>query len=237
LIEDEVRDALKTLVDEIGAVSARIVTDDDIRTGVPARTIALGGGESLRVELPTRVERSMDSGGREHDIEAAFERVTRQLRAIRRRWEVSRLPEITVAPGQPAPGHRVRERIESYLQGLAGIDRATNAFVTKGTQLIASAREADELEASRWQFLARRALSTHAPGSSHGEVVDPDAYAMSFWYDAALVVLLTEPYAIDFVRHRCRQVSRELCILLPLLDPDPEAPAAIGPRPRRPTQP
>jgi hypothetical protein len=235
LIDEEVRTALKELVEEIGATSARIIVDEnDFRTGVPARTLALGGGEYLRVELPTRVERG---NGREHDIEAAFERITRQLRAIRRRWEVARLPEIAVTTGQQPTGGLVKERIESYLQGLAGIDRATNAFVMKGTQLIASAREPDELEASRWPFLARRALATHAPGSSHGEVVDPDAYAMSFWYDAALVLLLTEPYAIDFVRHRCRQVARELCNLLPMLDPDPDAPAAIGPRPRRPTQP
>jgi hypothetical protein len=120
------------------------------------------------------------------------------------------------------------------MKALAGIDRVTNAFVTQGTLLIASAHPPDDLEASRWPFLARRALSTHAPGSSHGEIVDPDAYAMSFWYDAALVVLLADPYAVDFVRHRCRQVARELCNLLPLLDPDPDAPAAI--RPRRPTQ-
>lgn len=238
MIEEEVRDALKTLVEEIGAVSARIVADEEaIRTGVPARTIALGGGEYLRVELPTRVERSQDSGGREHDVEAAFDRVTRQLRAIRRRWEVSRLPEVTVAPGREPQGDKVREQIEAYMKALATIDRVTNAFVTKGTQLIASARTPDDVEASRWPFLARRALSTHAPHSSHGEVVDPDAYAMSFWYDASLVVLLAEPYAIDFVRHRCRQVARELCNLLPMLDPDPDAPAAIGPRPRRPTQP
>jgi hypothetical protein len=237
LIDEEVRTALKELVEEIGATSARIVFDEtDVRSGVPARTLALGGGEYLRVELPTRVERRGDNG-REHDIEAAFERITRQLRAIRRRWEVSRLPELTVTTGQQPTGGLVKERIESYLQGLASIDRATNAFVTKGTQLIAAAREPDELEATRWPFLARRALSTHAPGSSHGEVVDPDAYAMSFWYDAALVLLLTEPYAIDFVRHRCRHVARELCNLLPMLDPDPDAPAAIGPRPRRPTQP
>jgi hypothetical protein len=237
LIDDEVRDALKELVEEIAATSARIVVEDtDIRTGVPARTLALGGGEYLRVELPTRVERRED-GGREHDIEAAFERITRQLRAIRRRWEVARLPEITVTTGAQPTGGLVKERIESYLQGLAGIDRATNAFVTKGSMLIASAREPDDLEDTRWPFLARRALATHAPGSSHGEVVDPDAYAMSFWYDASLVLLLTEPYAIDFVRHRCRQVARELCNLLPMLDPDPDAPAAIGPRPRRPTQP
>jgi len=234
VIEDEVREALQSLVEEIGAVSARIVENDDLRTGVPARTLALGGGEYLRVELPTRVERE---SGREHDIEAAFERVTRQLRAIRRRWEVSRLPEISVSPGTVPPGGKVMERIESYMVALASIDRATNAFVTKGAQLIASAREPDELEATRWPFLARRALATHAPGSSHGEVVDPDAFAMSFWYDASLVILLTEPYGVDFVRHRCRQVARELCNLLPLLDPDPDAPAAIGPRPRRPTQP
>ncbi len=233
MIDDEVREALKDLVDEIGAVSARITEHDDSRIGVPARTIALGGGEYLRVELPTRVEKEP---GREHDIEAAFEKVTRQLRAIRRRWEVARLPEITVAPGVSASGVRVLDRIQTYLQGLAGIDRATNAFVTKGTQLICAARTPDDMEATRWPFLARRALSTPAPNSSHGEIVDPDAYAMSFWYDATLVVLLNEPYAIDFVRHRCKHVARELCNLLPLLDPDPEAPAAIGPRPRRPTQ-
>lgn len=235
MIEDEVREALKELVEETGALSARIVSEDDTRTGVPARTLALGGGEYLRVELPTRIERST---GREHDVEAAFERTTRQLRAIRRRWEVARLPEVTVAPGSAIPaGTRVIDRIETYMRGLATIDRATNAFVTRGAQLIAAARVPDELETARWPFLARRALATHAPGSSHGEVVDPDAYAMSFWYDATLIVLLAEPYAIDFVRHRCRHVARELCVLLPLLEPDPEAPAAIGPRPRSPTQP
>ena len=236
MIEDEVRDVLKELVEEIGAISARITEHDDVRTGVPARTLALGGGEYLRVELATRVERAGSESGRELDIEAAFEKTTRQLRAIRRRWEVARLPEITVAPGVSASGVRVLDRIQSYMQGLASIDRATNAFVTKGTQLITSARAPDDMEATRWPFLARRALATHAPGSSHGEIIDPDAYAMSFWYDAALVVLLDEPYATDFVRHRCKHVARELCNLLPLLDPDPEAPAAIGPRPRRPTQ-
>jgi hypothetical protein len=236
MIEDEVREVLKELVDELGAISARISERDDTRTGVPARTLPLGGGEFLRVELPTRVERAGSESGRTHDIEAAFEKVGRQLRAIRRRWEVARLPEVTVAPGVSASGVRVLDRIQSYMQGLASIDRATNAFVTKGTQLITSARAPDEQEATRWPFLARRALATHAPGSSHGEIIDPDAYAMSFWYDAALIVLLDEPYATDFVRHRCKHVARELCNLLPLLDPDPEAPAAIGPRPRRPTQ-
>lgn len=248
-IEDEVRAALKALVDETGAVSARIVEHDEIRTGVPARTLALGGGEYLRVELPSRVPKadgdaplamSAGGGGGEprsgtFDVDAAFERVTRQLRAIRRRWDVLRLPEVTVMAGTldqaPATPDRVTGRIVHFLEGLAGIDRAANAFCVKGTQLVGAARAPDELEQARWPFLARRVLATHAPGSSHGEIVDPDAYAMSFWYEAALVVLLSEPYAIDFVKHRCRNVARELSNLLPMLEPDPAAPAAIRRRP------
>lgn len=229
-LEDEVRQALRELVEEIGAVSARIVLDDELRTGVPARTLALGGGEYLRVELGARTSA-------EHPIEPAFEQVTRQLRAIRRRWEVSRLPEIAVGPGGAPNVDKVTERIASYMKALATIDRATNAFVVKAgkggsaAKLIASGTPPDEQESSRWQFLARRVLNTHAPNSSHGEIVDPDAYAMSFWYDCALLVFLAEPFGVDFVRHRCRQVARELANLLPMLDPDPEAPAAIRRRP------
>src|SRR3954471_8167333 len=109
-LADEVRAALRELVDEIGAVSARIVEHDDLRTGVPARTLALGGGEYLRVELPTR-------SNRESDVEAAFERATRALRAIRRRWELARLPEVTVTPGAGSgpPAKVVIDRIESYM--------------------------------------------------------------------------------------------------------------------------
>ena len=226
-IADEVRAALRELVDEIGAVSARIIEHDELRTGVPARTLALGGGEYLRVELPTR-------HGREVEVEAAFERTVRQLRAIRRRWEIARLPEVSIAPGAQPTAGRVIERIQGYLDALASIDRASNALVTRGNQLIAAARPPDELETARWPFLTRRALASHAPHSSHGEVVDPDAYAMSFWYNAALIVLLAEPYALDFVRYRARQVARELAHLLPLLEPDPDAPAAIGRPPNGP---
>ncbi len=223
-LADEVRAALRELVDEVGAVSARIIEHDELRTGVSARTLALGGGEYLRVELPTRKRREVD-------VEAAFERVTRQLRAIRRRWEVARLPEVSVAPGVQPTSDRIADRIAGFLRALASVDRASNAFVTRGTHLVAAARPPDEIEATRWPFLARRALATHAPGSSHGEVIDPDAYAMTFWYEAALVILLAEPYAVDFIRHRARQVARELANLLPLLDPDPATPAAIRRRP------
>ena len=38
-------------------------------------------------------------------------------------------------------------------------------------------------------------------------------------------------YDLDFVRHRARQVARELSNLLPLLEPDPQTPAAVRRRP------
>lgn len=236
-LEDELRQALRELVEEIGAVSARIVVHDASGgpprippdQAAPARMLELGGGEFLRVELGTRPNH-------EHAIDPAFERIVRQLRSIRRRWEVARLPELTVAPGLVPTSDRVTERIASYMQGLASIDRASNAFVARSKGgappvLIASARTPDELEGSRWPFLARRVLNTRAPGSSYGEILDPDAYAMSFWYDCALIVSLSEGYGIDFVRHRCRQVARELANLLPMLEPDPDTPAAIRRRP------
>ena len=216
MIEDELREILRELVTEIGATSARILGEDTPpRTGVPARTMPLGGGEYLSVELPTRTNNT--------DIEAAFERTVRQLRAVRRRYEVAHLPELSITPASSEPEHaRVMVTIEKYMTALASIDRASNAFVLRGFKLVVAAKAPDELESSRWQFLARRVLASPTPGSSHGEIVDPDAYAMTFWYDATLVVLLAEPYATDFVRYRCRQVARELCNLLPCSIPIPK---------------
>ncbi len=237
-IEDEVREVLRALVDESGALSARIIEHDDSRSGIPARTLALGGGEYLRVELPSRTPKS--DGGEDattsraaHDVEALLDRVTRQLRAIRRRWDAMRLPEVVVSAGTASipPPDRVTARIEHFLKALASIDRATNALCTRNDKVLAFAQEPDALAATRWPFLSRRALAAHAPNSSHGEIIDPDAYAMSFWYGAVLIVLLDEPYAVDFVRHRTRAVARELANLLPMLEPDPAAPAAMRRRP------
>ena len=115
-IEDEVRDALKDLVEEIGAVSARIV--DRRRHCAPAFPRARSRSAAASTCASSCRRASSANTGREHDIEAAFERVTRQLRAIRRRYEVARLPEVTVAPGAVADGRQACvERIESYMQG------------------------------------------------------------------------------------------------------------------------
>lgn len=225
MIEDEVTECLRDLVDLVGAAGASIVAES---SGPPssessARTTPLGAGEFLRLDLSTCKPGI--------DVDAALDQAMRRLRAIRRRWEVAHLPEIAVsAPTHRAIGASALERIQEYLRALAAVDRGSNALLLRHTELVAAARVPNEVEAARWPLIARRIMSIRSPHSSHGELADPDAFAMSFWYDAGLILLLDEPYAVDFVRHRCRQVARELCHLLPLLEPDPGAPAAMGPR-------
>ncbi|HEY4055578.1 MAG TPA: hypothetical protein VGM39_03180 [Kofleriaceae bacterium] len=240
-VEDDVLSILRLLCEQTEALRASIVRETDTRTGIPARTFPLGDDGFLRIELGAR---SSSDPNVESFISTATKRLAVIGREVRRRAELAgsplegpQLPELVYSTTSGPTIGKVTERIESYLKALATIDRATNAFVIKAgkggaaAKLVASATAPDEQEASRWQFLARRVFNTHAPGSSHGEIVDPDAYAMTFWYDCALLVFLAEPFGEDFVRHRCKQVARELSNLLPMLDPDPDAPAAIRRRP------
>jgi hypothetical protein len=225
-LEDEIRHILKDLCAETGAVAAS-VTADDGRTGVPARTLPLGGKSFLRVELPTRSRRG-------EDTDAAIERAARAIRAAGRRWETDDLPEVSLGPGRGTPAERARERVVAYLQALAAIQHGQNALVIHRGRLLASARPPAELEEARWPFIARRALAAaeRARGSSHADLADPDFYASTFWYGAVLVVYFAAPYATDFVRHRARLVSRELARLLPGLEPDPDPAERAAQRPR-----
>jgi hypothetical protein len=228
MLDDEVRQILRELVEELGARSAVITEAPEERSGVPARTLPLGGGGFLRVELGTRSHAGQT-------VDVALERCVRALRAAARRWETE-LPTMGVgggAPGEGAAGpvtvDKVKERIGAYLSALATIGPVENAVLLVKGAVIASGRALQELEEARWPFIARRVAAAREAGSSHGELADPDFYAVEFWYGATLVLYLTPPYALDFVRFRCRQVTRELAQLLPLLEPDPAAPAAIRP--------
>jgi hypothetical protein len=231
VLEDEVRQILRDLIEELGAVSAQITQDPDARGGVPARTRPLGDGDFLRVELGTRSRAgetpNRRSTGDREAVDAALERAARQLRAAARRWEASLAPMI-VGNGTPE-ADKVRERIDEYLAALAAIGQVDNALLVVKGQVVASGRPRGELEDARWPFIVRRLAAARVPGSSHGEIADPDFYAVEFWYGAALVVYARPPYAVDFVRFRCRQVTRELAHLLPLLEPEPPSPAAIRP--------
>jgi hypothetical protein len=224
-LHDEIRHILKDLCADTGAVTAEVTAATEARTGVPARTLPLGGRTFLRVELATRSKRG-------EDVEAALERAARAIRAAGRRWEVDELPEVLVGANRATPGERIRDRITAYLSALAAIQNGRNALVVHRGHLVASATPLDELESARWPFIARRAAAAaeRARGSSHADLADPDFYATTFWYGAVLVVYFTAPYATDFVRHRARLVARELAKLLPGLEPDPAEGAAIRPR-------
>jgi hypothetical protein len=220
VLEDEVRQILRDLIEELGAVSAQITQDPDARTGVPARTRPLGDGDFLRVELGTRSRAG-------EMIDGMLERAARQLRAAARRWEMPLAPMI-VGSGAPE-ADKVRALIDEYLAALAAIGQVDNALLVVKGQVVASGKPRAELEDARLQFIVRRLAAARVPGSSHGEIADPDFYAVEFWYGAALVVYARPPYAVDFIRFRCRQVTRELAHLLPLLEPEPPSPAAIRP--------
>lgn len=235
MLENEVRDILQALLTDTGSISAAIVADDG-HLGVPSKRRPLGGDRTLQVELASRTrkdggERAGDKGEGEGEraelsVDAHLEIAVRQLRAVARRWGAEQLPLMRVPPA-PASPDRVLARISAFLRALAGSAGAPNALLVRRGQVVASADRVDEILASRASFLARRAWAAPAEKSSHGEVIDPDAYAMAFYYDAALLVMIEAPYSVDFLRYRCRMVARELAQLLPMLDPEPETPAML----------
>lgn len=233
MIEVEIRDILQALLAETGSRSVAIV-DDEGQSGVPSKRRPLGGDRTLQVELATRTPKDSPEEGERSEvalsIDTHLESAVRQLRALARRWNVAQLPLLRVPPGAASP-QRVIDRIASFLRALAGSANARNALLVRRGQLIAAASPVDELWSSRLCFLAHRAAASAPPRSSHGEIIDPDAFALTFYYDAMLIVAIDAPYAVDFLRHRCRLVARELSLLLPMLEPDPATPAAVRPPP------
>lgn len=228
MLENEVRDILQALLADTGSISASIVADDG-HLGVPSKRRPLGGDRTLQVELASRTRKDGGDGEGERaelSVDAHLEIAVRQLRAVARRWSAEQLPLMRVPPA-PASPDRVLARVSAFLRALAGSAGAHNALLVRRGQVVASAESVDEILASRASFLARRAWATPAEKSSHGEVIDPDAYAMAFYYDAALLVMIEAPYSVDFLRYRCRMVARELAQLLPMLDPEPETPAML----------
>jgi hypothetical protein len=230
MIEHEIREILQALLNDTGSISAAIVSDDG-HLGVPSKRRPLGGDRTLQVELSsrTRKDEGSDDGPVERSelsVDAQLDLVVRQLRALARRWNAVQLPLVRVPPTSASP-QRVIHRIEAFLRALAGSAQARNVLLVRRSQLVAAASFVDETWASRGSFLARRAWAAAPANSSHGEVIDPDAFALAFYYDAVLVVVIDAPYAVDFLRHRCRMVARELSLLLPMLEPDPETPAMI----------
>src|SRR5688572_26019330 len=133
MLDDEVRQILRDVVDELGAKSALITDAPDERSGVPGRTMPLGGGGFLRVELGTRSHAGQS-------VDVALERCVRALRAAARRWDAE-LPAIAVGTATGAVTEdKVRERIAAYLIALAGIGQVENALLLVKGAVLASGK-------------------------------------------------------------------------------------------------
>ncbi|MEZ4402080.1 MAG: hypothetical protein R3B06_18785 [Kofleriaceae bacterium] len=222
---DELRAQLGALVAELGARRASIVPAGAAApplTGGGVRTLPLGQGARLELELGP-IGRSSD------DVDQALELAVRALRQVARRGDGA-WPALSVASASPV---RIRDRVATYVSALASIQHARSALVTvRGVEVVA-APPPDASERARLPLLVKRLeAAARRANSSHGELTDPDVYAIGFWHRAALILFFVGDYPVDFVRHRARLVTRELAELLPDLEPEPTTPVAVQPPPR-----
>jgi len=235
-LAEHVRTILGDLRASLGAHRASVVPrgapDPDVSSPGGLRALPLGGGARLELELGHMVRP-------DDEVDLALEQAVRALRAAAREargghattdgapLEPFELPAVTVVGGGVSRPTRVADRIHQFLEALAAIQHAENVLCVVRGELVASAHPPSELHGSRAELLVRRAqAAARTAGHTHGDLADPDAYVVTFWLSAALVVYFSGPYSIDFIRHRARAVARELAELLPELDPDPAAPAA-----------
>jgi hypothetical protein len=243
MLHDEVRELLRELATAVGAERVDIVHAQeaseagDVSEAAEAgpRRVPLGNRSYLEIALAQAQLGAPGSRAAEHA--AAVERTVRALRAAARRWQAERLPETGVSASEVGLPHedRVRQRIAGFLEALASTQRARVVAVTVQGRVVAASIPLDELERERLPFLLRRVAvaAGRQTGRSHADIVDPDVYLASFWFDACLVAFFSGPYAADFFRHRARMVMRELSVLLPMLDEPPPAPANVAPLPTR----
>lgn len=223
-LHDEAVALLAELRRETGARRASVIPrdgDDPPVRGVGGlRTLPLGGGARLELELGPM-------GKSDEDVDLSLERAARALRELARTAGVA-LPAAEVVLGTADRPARVVDRIHAFLDALAAIHGADNVLCMVDGEVVVAARPPTELQASRAELLIRRAeAAARSQRLGHADLADPDAFVLTFWVKAALIVYFADAYAVDFVRHRARQVARELARLLPELEPDPAAPAAV----------
>lgn len=244
MLEDEVRELLRELARTTGAVGVAVV-HEALAHEPRTRVAPLGNGAFLQVELgappvalvgepAAEPKRHKLDPRREAEIAEAMERSARALRACARRWEAERVPACSVQRSSTgAPAHeRIKARIHAFLRALASTQNAVNVVVTLRRHVVASSHPMSDDQSASIAFTIRRVdVEASRKSSSHAELVGDDFYAVSFWYHACLIVFFSGPYAVDFVRHRARLVTRELAQLLALLDEPPPASASMAPIP------
>jgi hypothetical protein len=225
--EGELLDILRHLVSESGARSARIAPDT--RRQEPDEAVArLGLGMLLFVRYDDPEPAGTPVGRAEQ-----VERAARALREELRRQGRSEVPLLVVPDEHLDHRHLILARIQQFLHGLITTTGMRQAILWAWGDIVSSAEPLEELDKERMPLLVRQLerAAQSTPGTSHGELVRSDLFARSFYYGAALVVFAGSSYSEDFLRHRCRQVTRELGHLLSLLEDGPDSPARQAPPP------
>jgi hypothetical protein len=226
MLRDDVVRILRDLRSVLRARVVEITRNPEARTGVVGHLRPLGGDEYLRVELG-------DSTPFDISVPEQLERTARQLRSAARLAQ-SVLPEVSandVATARNPTQSALLLRIAAFLEALANQSHTDNAILTLRGVVVASARPISDEWHLRIPLVVKQveANVSRAAQSSHSELIASDVFAMSFWYRAILIIPQHDGYGEDFIRHRCRQVARELALLLPELLPDPPSSAAQRP--------
>ncbi len=155
-----------------------------------------------------------------------LEKCARSLRACLRRHEGLHWPEIVLPSATPARRQLILARMQQFLCGLVDSSPMRQMVLMCRGAIIASALPLEPLDHERLSLLARQLerIAANTQGSDHGELISGDVYARSFWYGAALFGFVDTDYSVDFIRHRCRHVAKELAHLLSMLDDDSHDP-------------
>jgi hypothetical protein len=227
MLEDEITELLREFMAASHADAVQIIPENQ-SLPLHSQCAKLGMGCLLCAIFHTR-EAPIATQSRSE----LLERSARALRACVKEDGVPRWPLIRLPTETPDPRRLMLARIQQFLQGLVDSSELYQVALTCRGRLVASAYPLEEIDESRLDLLMRQldVASDETIGSDHGELVRDDLFAQSFWYGAALFGFANQPYAVDFVRHRCTHVARELSHLLTMLDDDPDEPAKIAPKP------
>jgi hypothetical protein len=227
MLADEIAELLREFMTTAQAQAVEIIPENQ-PPPLHSQSAKLGMGCLLCATFHTR--ESPDAPQTRSEL---LDRAARALRACIRDAEASEWPLLRLPSDRPDPRRMILARIQQFLQGLVDSSDLYQVALTCRGQLIACAYPLEEMDESRLDLLMRQLdlAAEKKVGSDHGELIHDELYAQSFWYGAGLFCFASKPYAVDFVRHRCKLVARELVHLLTMLDDDPDKPVKTAPIP------
>jgi hypothetical protein len=211
---------------ETGALQVAIAESSKTDLAPHQLSTPLGRQRILLATLPGSADRAQ--------VEVQLAHLARDVRECARQHGQGILPKVSYPSKQKkSPRQAVLTKMRTFVDAVVeSCDLDCMFLLLRGRVLIESGAPS-ELQRSRIDLLIRQidAAAVANPLSSHTELVTEDVYGRTFWYGACLIGFSSRPWSVDFVRFRSLQATRELAVLLAMLDDDPDDPAKISPRP------